>query len=261
MPPILPYDYQTVDKEPVHDPRLTDLAIIGVPAQYRTQRPVYEAYPTKFLPGAFSVWELMLDSKEYGVKSSGQTIDGAWHNAIQLFLAMCADLNVSPFADNTEIPATEYVNYVARKYRIMLKRYVDSTRLLVDKLKVRVAYREYVRTSTGLIISSWAEMFPYTTQTRAEFESDLTDIKGPRFLRYVNNHFVHVVVPDLQIWVKPINMYRIQMGFTIEVRDGTINIIGNKTPTRKEVDAYIDRQIWLPLLRQQRFDGNLSRLF
>lgn len=262
--PILPYAYQRVEDLQQKDERLTDLAVIGVPAVYQSQKPRSEAYPERFDPECRPVWELMLNSDEYKLKITGQTLDGSWHQAIQLFIQICRDMGLNPLATTTDTPANEYVQYQVKKYRMQLVKYIDSTNLFTgnvfEPLTVRSSYREYVRTNDGLIISSWADMFPYPNVVKSEYYDWLSDPEGPRFIRYVDNHFVHVVVPQVQVWIKCINMLRIQVGFTIEVK-GTIDMPGNKSPTRKEVDAFLDRTVWLPLLRQLRFKGVTQRLF
>jgi hypothetical protein len=62
------------------------------------------------------------------------------------------------------------------------------------------------------------------------------------------------------MWVRYLNESRVTIGFSIEVA-GTINIPGKKTPKRKEVDAWIDRMIWLPIVRAHKFEDIRNRLF
>jgi hypothetical protein len=259
--PIFPYDYQTVDRTPKPIDGLTDLAVMGVPPEYRDGSPEPDAYPIKFSDEGYGVWIDMLAGEEYEVKTRGQTLDGVWHTAIQLFLRMCQDFGVSPFSGSTDITENEAVLYAVRKHRIQLVQFVDEFEIF-KKLEIRVAYREYVRTSDGFIISSWAEMYPYKAETRPEFEAWLNNIHihRRRFQRYVDNHFVVVIAPGLQCWFKTINLLRLHMGFTIKV-DGTINIPGNPNPSRKEVDAWLDRWLWIPLIRSHKFEGVDKRLF
>ena len=262
--PILPYTYQIVEKTPRQAETLTDLAVMGVPPAYWSKFPLPDAYPTKFSDEGRIVWNEMLLSDEYATRIRNQTLDGAWHNAITLFLDLCDEEGVAPFLNSTDTTRNEFVLSALRTNRIRLVKFMNDFGMFTEQeLMVRKSYREYVRTDVGFIVSSWADMFPYPNMNRVVFEDWLTstEIHGnDRFQRYVDNHYVHQIVPTLQVWVKCVNMLRIQVGFTIEVK-GTVNIPGNKTPTRKEVDAFLDQRFWFPLLRQHRMDGVVTRLF
>jgi len=259
------YDYQIVDPlGPQPDQRLTDLAVMGVPPKYWDGFPVPDAYPIKFSADAKPVWDAMLMSDEYLLKMRNQTADAAWLNAIGLFLDLCTDFGVVPFAGNTDTVKNETVMSALRSQRIRLVAYMNRMELFTTLgLQVRKSYREYVRTSTGFIVSSWADLFPYTLKDRPELEAYINSQElhhRDRMLRYLDNHFVNQIWPGLQVWFKSLQPLRLQIGFTINI-EGTVNIPGNKTPTRKEVDAFLDRQFWFPLLRQHRIDGVVTRLF
>lgn len=261
--PITPFGYQKSEDAPKHDEKLTDLAVIGVPPEYQDKPPHPEAYPIKWNPEAKDVWCEMLQSREFNLKCSGQTIDGQWHQAIQLFLELCSEYGVSPFWLGTDSARNDYIVYSARNGRMRIVKFLNDIQLFShpDKpLRVRTAYREYVRTDEGFIINSWADCYPYIEETRLQFETRMTDFKGPRFLKYVENHLVKVLIPPVQVWIKSFNMLRLQVGFTIEMK-GTINIPGHPSPTRKEVDAWFDRLVWFPLVRSHRIDGVWNRLF
>jgi hypothetical protein len=82
----------------------------------------------------------------------------------------------------------------------------------------------------------------------------------PRFIPSIGNKYVKVVRPNVVMWVRYINDNKVTIGFSIEVA-GTINIPGKKTPKRKEVDKYIDNNIYLPTVRAHRFNDVKNRLF
>jgi hypothetical protein len=262
----IPYDYQIVEDTPKQDSALTDLAVMGVPPEYWDKFPMPGAYPTKFSPEGQVVWTNMLLSEEYATKVRHQSLDGAWHNAIQLFLDMCEEFGIAPFFNATDTAKNDFLMYAMRRHRIQLVDYLERMRLFVDpgyNFQVRKSYREYVRTEKGFIISSWSDLFPYTDRNRHELESQLMDSQKhgrDRFLRFLDGHIVHVVSRQVQVWIKSINLMRPQIGFTIEL-GGTVNIPGDKTPTRKEVDAFLDSRFWFPLARTHRIDGVVTRLF
>lgn len=235
---------------------LTDLSILGVPESHFGKKPGVYGYPKKFSPEALPVWKEMLCSKEFKKKTNNLNLDMSWHIAIQDFLELCETRGVFPFVNSTDISRNEYISDFIRRSRIELVKYFNEIKLF-EKVKVKKAYRKYTRKDGGLIVSSWAELFPVHDPN---FESWLTQTPLPRFLKTVNNRWTKQLRPNLQIWVRIINKSRITIGFNIQTA-GVISIPGNKSPSRKEVDDYIDDLIFLPIIRSHRFDNLKTRLF
>jgi hypothetical protein len=237
--------------------KLTDLSIIGVPEDYFTKFPGVYGYPKKFAKEAFEVWKELVTSKEFRTKCrSLGTIDLAWHVAIQDFLSLCEDRGVFPFINNTDTARNEFVTDFMRRGRIEIVRFLDEIKMF-EKVRVKKAYREYRRKDTGLVIKSWAELFPVEDPN---FQTWINTFPSPRFLKTVNNRWYKILRPNLIVWIRIINKSRVTIGFDIEVA-GTITVPGNKTPTRKEVDSFIDNSIFLPIIRSHRFNNVKTRLF
>lgn len=235
---------------------LTDLSIIGVPGRYQNQRPVPDSYPVKFNPESRHVWELMLQSEEYRKKVSGKTIDLTWHIAVVMFLGLCADVGAFPFSQGNTGSKNEYVRDVMRRGRILVKQFYDRTGIFKTEA-VRLGYRRYERTENGFRVMSWANLYPLKNM---KLEEELQRPHFPRFIRGVENRYTRFIRPGVTAWVVLKNTYRPVIGFTIEIQ-GNVSIPGRHSPTRREVDDFIDDTMWLPIIRAHRLDGVTTRLF
>jgi hypothetical protein len=239
------------------DKGLTDLSIIGVPEASQKRWPTVTGYPRKFSSEALCVWKDMVESDEFkqAIKVWG-TKDLAWHNAIQMFLSLCEDRGVFPFPNNTDTTRAEFVQDFVRRARLKLVAFADESGVF-QHLRVKRAFREYVRKDTGLVINCWAEVYPVRDPS---VEAWLTKSPMPRFIKHPDSRYMKMVQSNVNMWVRWLNTSRIIIGYSIEIH-GTINLPGKKTPKRKEVDAWIDRTIWLPIVRAHRFNDVRNRLF
>lgn len=253
--PVVPT--QPPQKPIGQDQSLTDLAIIGVPPEFHNQWPQVAAYPSKFSDEGFHVWQNMLADKSFmnAMLSTGSR-DGAWHFAIHEFLRRCELAVLKPFSDSTSTSGTAFVRDQARRGRIYLVDYCNEIGLFT-KIKPQFVHREYMRADKKIIIYSWARMFPTNDPT---FPNWLTSLPMPRFIKHQRNRMVCQVRPGVRIWIDCLNIKRIVMGQEIDI-PGTIDIPGNKTPTREQVDAFIDQQIWMPIVRAVRFDSVYNRIW
>lgn len=238
--------------------RLMDLSIIGVPDAYQQKIPTITAYPQKFDPSAMSVWTSLVSDPEYKAwAKSVADLDVVWHETIKKFLAACNDQGVLPFKDNTDLTRNEYVQDAFNRSRIMLVRWLDNIGMF-ERVKVKKAFREYVRNERGLTVRCWAELFP--VKDAPGFEEWLRKTPTPRFLKYPDGRWTKMVQPHIMVWVKIQNASRIIVGYEVKLA-GTINIPGKKTPTKKEVNRFIDNTVWFPIVRAHRIAAIKNRLF
>ncbi len=238
--------------------RLTDLSIIGVPDQCQKRIPTATAYPRKFESRALSIWQSYVDTPEFKNWARRQSdLDQVWHETIKQFLKLCEEQGVVPFANNTDTTRNEFLENAFSRSRIMLVRWFNEVKLF-ERVKVRKAFREYVANDKGLLIRSWAELF--NVKDLQEFEAWLQQTPSPRFLKYPDNRWTKMVQPHIMVWVKIVNSARIIVGYEIKLA-GTINIPGKKTPSKKEVNRFIDNTLWFPIVRAHRINAVKNRLF
>lgn len=241
------------------DKELTDLSIIGVRKAAQNEWPSVAGFPRKFNRQAIPIWTEMLLSEDFKRKASAEpTRDEVWHLAIQEFLRLCAESGVYPFPGNTDTTQNEYVQDFVRRARLAIVHFVEKVDFF-NGLTVRKVFRQYARTENGLILHCWAELFPL--RNYPSFRTWLVTSPLPRFIKTVNNKYVKVILPNhVNMWVRYLNDQRVTVGFSIRVT-GTVNVPGNKAPTRQEVDDFLDRTVWLPIARANRFRAVKNRLF
>ncbi len=238
--------------------RLMDLSIIGVPDQCQQRIPTATAYPRKFDGQALSIWQKYVDTPEFKTWARGQSdLDQVWHETIKCFLKRCEDEGVVPFANNTDTTRNEFVENAFSRSRIMLVSWFNEIKMF-ERVRVRKAFREYVANDKGILVRSWAELF--NVKDLPEFEAWLQKTPSPRFLKYPDNRWTKMVQPHIMVWVRVINSSRVVVGYEIKLA-GTINIPGKKTPTKKEVNKFLDNTLWFPIVRAHRIDAIKNRLF
>ena len=254
---VLPPKVDGITRQPIlPGTKLIDLDMIGVPPEFHNKWPVVQGYPTKFNPFGLPLWILVLSDTKFVRSLHSGSVDLAWHNTVLEFIERCADSGIFPFSNVTDTTRNEYIQDYLRRGRIILVRFMNESGMFT-RLRVKRAYREYVRTDSGLNLVSWADCYPITDRN---FSQWLQTSPMPRYLRGTDSRFVKILQPHIQSWVRCINPARPTIGFSIEVF-GTVNIPGNKTPKREEVDAFLDTQMWLPIIKAHRFDNVVTRLF
>lgn len=253
-----PYSY--TNKADSQTNELTDLSILGVPKQYQSRNPSVKAFPAKFNASASNVWTEMLQSQGYKdkVKVWGN-LDLVWHNTIQEFLKQCEILGVFPFNNSMETSTNEAVKDAVRAARILIVQYADECKLF-NRVKVRKAFREYIRLEQGMTLISWADLYPLEDEVADGFEKWLTSTPLPRMYKMTNNRYVRYIRPHIRMWVRYINKARVRIGFEIDLA-GKVTVPNNDVATREEVDDFIDRTIYFPIIRSHRFKKVHTRLF
>ena len=257
QPKTDPYSYVT--KPDDQEEKLTDLGIIGVPENSQGCKPTVQAFPTKFNPTTARIWSHLIQNKGYqGRVRVWGSLDLIWHNTIQEFLELCEKVGVSPFESNLAAQ-NETVKDAIRRARLLIVQYMNKHGFFT-KVKVRRAYREYVRTDTGMTLKSWADLYPLT-DANLDFKDWLTTSPGPRMWKKVNNTYVkYIQTPKVRVWVHYLNKERIRIGFDIDIGT-TVSIPDNELATKAEVDAFMDSTIYFPLIKSHRFQNVRSRLF
>lgn len=256
QPKTDPYSYVT--KPDDAEEKLTDLGIIGVPERYQGCKPTVQAYPQKFNPSSATIWSHLINDKGYqaNVRVWG-SLDLIWHNTIQEFLTLCEKVGVYPFESNL-VAQNETVKDAIRRARLLIVQYVNKHGFFTQ-VKVRKAFREYVRTDTGMTLMSWADLYPLTDVE--DFETWLTSKPGPRMWKTTNNvYFKNIQTPKVRVWVRYLNKTRVRIGFSIDIGT-TVSIPDNELATKQEIDDFIDSTIYFPIIKAHRFNHIKNRLF
>lgn len=182
-----------------------------------------------------------------------------WQYAVNEFLVECRKNDVLPFSTVTRQSLNDSTIAYLTRAREELVRFVDENEFFgPDRLRVRRACREYKRTQTGLFVHAFADCFYLEDPT---FERWLTKAPAPRLLYSAQNRrYERAISANITVWVRYLAPTRIRIGYIIQV-PSSVSIPGVQVPTKKQVDTFIDRLVWCPIIRAHRFRHAIKRLF
>jgi hypothetical protein len=235
-----------------------DLTLIGVPTGLQDRAPSVISFPQKFNKDTRVVWKEVMDDDKFKAGLSRLSVDQMWYECILEYLNRCEAQGFMPFSDTTQQEKNDAAISYLTSARIHLVKFVNSIGLFdKDKIRLYKAIRDYVPREYGFSIVQWAYSRPILDPT---FESWLLQAPSPRFHRSTDMKVVKIIQPNVHLWVRYINSTRITVGYEINI--GTaISVPGRRLPSRKDVEAFVDRVIWLPIVRSHRFKGVGGRLF
>ena len=236
---------------------LPNLSLIGVPEGQQNRAPGVMSYPDRFNPDARNIWKEMFQDEMFVANlRATENPDTQWHSAIIEFLKRCEMFGAVPFINVTHQEQNDAAMSALSSARISLKKYVDGIGLF-DKIKIFKACREYKVKERGLEVTAWADVRPVLDPY---FEKWLVTAPSPRFTRSTDLKYVKMIQPNVTFWVRYVNSTRITIGYEIQVAS-PISVPGKRLATRKEIDNFVDRVIWLPIVRTHRFIALKGRLF
>lgn len=237
---------------------MPDLSIIGVSEQDQSRYPTKSSFPKRFNADAFKVWQKLVESEDvqtFIVENSDKS--RVWDYCIMQFITRCGEEGVVPFGKASEQQKTETVIEHFRLSRIKVVDFFKRVSMF-DKVRVSKTYRTYVCTPGQTVVKTWAELRPVNDPT---FESWLTKAPEPHFVRGTGSRYFKQLQPNLLVYVDYISPMRVKLGFEIQAGSGVMIATKRKTPTKKEVEKYMDSTVWLPIVRSHRFLGMNNRLF
>ncbi len=239
-----------------HPRALPNLSLIGVPDGAQGRSPSESSYPGKFEPHARFVWEKMFKDENFTSRIKQLSVDDKWYQSIVEFLQRCEAIGALPFFPVTEQQRNDSVMESLTHARVALVKFFDGIGMF-ERVKIYKACREYKPKEWGFGIVSYAYCRPISDPT---FEKWLTTAPTPRFLRSLDLKFKKLILPNCEAWVRVPNLSRITVGFEIQVAS-PVSVQGNRLATKKEINNFVDRTIWLPIVRAHRFEGIGLRLF
>lgn len=236
---------------------MPNLSLIGVPESMQQRPPMIGSYPDKFNQDARWVWKKMFSDDAFKEElRSDDDADLQWHSAIVEFLRRCEQDGVMPFHPNTQQELTDAVVNSLNNARIYLKNFIDGIGLF-ERVKVLTACREYHIKEHGTAVISWATL---RNVRDPFFEKWLTQKPNPGLVMSTAQQYQRLIQSNILVSVKYINQTRVTVKYEIQI--GTpISVPGKRLATKKEAEDFMDRVVWLPIVRAHRFRGLKNRLF
>lgn len=177
----------------------------------------------------------------------------AWELAIRQFLAVCAKNGVYPFTGKPDFEqmATRFL----RNARHTLADYIKSSGLL-SRMKIKSVSRDVSLRYQNFTINVVAKLRPIEDPTMSAW---LTQRPQPGFASTRDGYLAksvhaHVDVRFQVIRGEPTLSYHIHCVSPLRLADP-------KYSSRAKMTEYVDKKLWLPLIREIRLEGAGSRLF
>lgn len=221
----------------------TDLSIIGLPPGFQGKPPTKDSFPDRFNQNAKKTWENLFEPG-FVLIEPNTNVANAWRLYIKHYISQCGLAGIDPF---------EIVNDTATNRSIIS--FLTAARrritLLVDRigvfplLRVRSIKRECLNTPKGLIINVKATTFGVDDSVElVEYLLDNGFRKRPEF------RYSLYISPNIQFEIQVLNASRITVSYSIELLTRVFTI---KPLAKAEFDAYVNKNLWLPIVRTHRF--------
>lgn len=214
--------------------------------------PTPSRLPKGFNHAAARMWARALESKELEEARSAKLDTGAlWEIAIKQYLKQCAKADVFPFTgrDDFQEMATRFLT----NGRKALRDYINSSGIL-KKLTIRSVDRKVRFSGQNFSVEVTAHLKPIEDPT---FSKWLTTIPSPGFRAEKN-----VLTKSVHAHVDVVFQNGSDPRLTYKVLCvSPIKLIDPRYTTRAKLESYVQNKLWLPILRDHRFDDAGSRLF
>lgn len=249
---------QTVTGTSTYLRGVPDLTLIGVPTGLQDRAPSIISFPQQFNKDTRVVWKEVMEDEKFRLGVLHLPLEEMWYRCILEFLNRCEAQGFMPFSDTTQQEKNDAAISYLQSARLAMVKFANNVGLFgKDRIRLMKACRDYIQRDYGFTVQSWAYARPILDPT---FEKWLLQAPSPRFHRSTDLKLVKQIQPNACLWVRYVNPTRITIGYEIQI--GTrIAVPGRRVPTKKEVEAYIDSSVWLPIIRAHRFKGVGGRLF
>lgn len=225
------------------------LTMLGINDKYLGAPPRRTAFPDRFNPDSRKHWDNLFANKEFNatLKSSGDTLS-QWQTVIRKFMSLCTEKGCDPFASKTamgESPAYRYLSSGRQKVCKLL----DSIRLF-EVVKFSDVVRQYTRRDSTFKLTTTAAITGYGDL------SNLTNYLTSRSVGFQKSGdmLVYKIDPSTCVYVDLSKPSRPRMGYDISIGVPISHPRAEREKiTNDKMNAYIDRNIWLPIVRAIKF--------
>lgn len=225
-----------------------DLALIGVPISSHDKRPSVSSFPLKFNQLGRPIWIEMLNSDEYKAEAKTLTIEQAWHYAIKTFMKLASNQGLNPFDDILDRSDNNMIINFLSNQRRKIRKYMDG----VDFFSIgslSKPSRSYDSRNTGFILTSRCQLNPKISIF--ELQTLLQKNKWQRVLG--PNIYQHVIDSTTRIFLRTITSSRCEVWYEIKVGGSVYYPNTHKIPTKQQMHKFISDNIWLPVVRSNKF--------
>ena len=218
------------------------LTSLGITELDQARAPTASVFPTSFNEGARYIWESVIPLV---IESGDSLMD--WGTAIKLYVEACEDQDVFPF--NTPKPVNQDIHQMLVEARLDLLEFARSTSFW-SVFKPRSVTKAVHLTAQGLtldVCATFSSADPSLGQwaTNQGFQFDDFASEYTRGLNTNTTVFV--------------NLAENRVGYNVKIM-AFPHVPGNDLPAREEIEAFVLKTMWGPIMRQHRFESLTQRL-
>lgn len=236
-----------------------DLMLLGVPADWIDRQPTATRFPKSFSNESSTIWQKMFSNEDIAkrIRSEG-TVPSQWKAAFKLFMNLCEEKGVQPFAsERSRVDNSSLISFL-KTSRVRMSKFFNDTKFFQIMRIIRGSQERKYDTGYSKfgIRSSIRVKSPFRTLSDLEkFLYALTFVKEP------NSSYKKVITPNCIIHVNAQFINRIKVSYEIHGCSSVYLGNKNKLPTRKQVYYFADTIIWLPIIRAHRISAIGNNLF
>jgi hypothetical protein len=229
------------------------LTSLGVPPNRQARPPNSESFPLSFNPNNFHVWEEILRD----FIPTGNVVND-WGKVIRLYIDTCYDRSIYPFQNLHQSKNDQIYHYLKDRRREVV-RFINKSKLF-HEIAIRDSRRKVAMTDSGFTL----EVFAICRLKDPLFIKWLQKSPYPKFdiVRQPNGRYMKPLMDGLSMFVYNDGAQlsqRWHIGYVIECPMYP-EIPGEPVPSKGELERFILKVFWEPILRSMRPDGVLHRL-
>lgn len=222
------------------------LQLLGVPENFQSRAPSAKLCPKKFT--SLKTWQGMFELEDFTTHiNSLVDVEDKWKFAIQVYLKLCSDNDEDPFNDEVDrTDNTRIASYLARARRKIVT-FMDATELFTQ-VTIRFPKRFYGLNDKGFVVRGQATLRNF--KSAAHLVGLINNPKA-KFIRSGSGTFQHVINSTTRIYIKVTNSVNALIWY--EIRCPIPPYIPSKKLTKFKIELWIDRNLYLPVVRTNKF--------
>jgi hypothetical protein len=231
------------------------LSNLGIDPIVQARSPTPETFPPALNTNNKSVWSTAV-AETPSLKNPLED----WARCLKRYIELCEEQDVFPFQTFHESKNDQITDFL-RQARQAVVKYINLSKLF-DEVKMQTSHRQVQVTHNGFIITVYAKV----TVTDPSFEQWLQTMPYPHFnsTRSIDGKWVKPVQSGVTMFV--VNgehgghmNQRWHIGYEIECPMFP-DVPTSGTPSKTELEHFIEEILWMPILRSHRPKKLLRRL-
>lgn len=230
------------------------LAVLGIDPKQAEQPPQVSVFPKIFNEQAQHLWE---PAVKHGLSQKGKAHE-KWDAALNHFVDTAQSQNLFPYARTHQQATNDQIHSFLSRARAQVVKFVNRSRLLDV-----VSMRQGVRSATALDSGGFIITVDAQVQLKdPTFEKWLIQKPYPALFN-INYRWVRKLAPGTTFFVYNEGAHMTQrwhVGYEI-ICDQWPAVPGNRIPSKMAIEKFAVNVLWDYVLRTNRPDGMLHRIF